>query len=99
MVLDLSRDEVCEYVINAVSDILANANIEYVKWDMNRQLTDMPRLGYNHEYTLGYYKIMSAITENSLIFYLRAAVPAAVDLTRECLHICRKYGRVTIRTQ
>ena len=30
---------------------------------MNRQLTDMPRLGYNHEYTLGYYKIMSAITE------------------------------------
>lgn len=63
MVLDLSRDEVCEYVINAVSDILANANIEYVKWDMNRQLTDMPRLGYNHEYTLGYYKIMSAITE------------------------------------
>ena len=36
MVLDLSRDEVCEYVINAVSDILANANIEYVKWDMNR---------------------------------------------------------------
>ena len=36
MVLDLSRDEVCEYVINAVSNILANANIEYVKWDMNR---------------------------------------------------------------
>ncbi len=63
LVLDLSRDEVCEYIIDAVSKILANANIEYVKWDMNRQITDMPYLGYNHRYTLGYYRIMSAITE------------------------------------
>lgn len=62
LVLDLSRDEVCEYIINAVSRILSTANIEYVKWDMNRQITDMPCLGYNHRYTLGYYRIMSAIT-------------------------------------
>lgn len=62
-VLDLSKDEVCEYVIKAVSNILSTANVEYVKWDMNRQITDMPELGYNHKYTLGYYKVMSAITE------------------------------------
>lgn len=62
LVLDLSRDEVCEYVINAVSNILKNADIGYVKWDMNRQITDMPYIGFNHKYTLGYYKIMSAIT-------------------------------------
>ncbi len=63
LVLDLSRDDVCEYVINAVSAVLSSANIEYVKWDMNRQITDMPRLGFNHEYTLGYYKVMSAVTK------------------------------------
>lgn len=63
LVLDLSKDEVCEYIIRVVSDILENANIEYVKWDMNRQITDMPCGGYNHKYTLGYYKIMSTITE------------------------------------
>lgn len=62
LVLDLSRDEVCDYVINAVSAILKNANVGYVKWDMNRQMTDMPCPGYNHKYTLGYYKVMSAIT-------------------------------------
>lgn len=62
LVLDLSRSEVCEYVIDAVSAILNSANVEYVKWDMNRQLTDMMSVGYNHKYTLGYYKIMSAIT-------------------------------------
>ena len=63
LILDLSKDEVCEYIIDAVSAVLSSANIEYVKWDMNRQMTDMPYPGYNHKYTLGFYKIMSAITE------------------------------------
>ena len=40
-VLDLSRPEVVDYVFERVSDILDSANIEYVKWDMNRQLTDI----------------------------------------------------------
>ncbi len=62
LILDLSRDDVCEYVINAVKNILSNANIEYVKWDMNRQMTDIPCAGYNHRYTLGVYRVMSEIT-------------------------------------
>lgn len=62
LILDLSKKEVCEYVIDAVSTVLSKANVEYVKWDMNRMMTDMPKLGYNHEYILGLYKVMSEIT-------------------------------------
>lgn len=62
LILDLSRDDVCDYIITAVSDVLKSANVEYVKWDMNRPMTDMPYEGYNHKYTLGFYKIMDAIT-------------------------------------
>ena len=62
LILDLRRDDVCDYIITAVSDVLKSANIEYVKWDMNRPMTDMPYEGYNHKYTLGFYKIMDAIT-------------------------------------
>ena len=40
-VLDLSRKEVCDYVYDRISTILHSANIEYVKWDMNRQLSDL----------------------------------------------------------
>ena len=40
-VLDLSRKEVTDYVYERISAILKSANIEYVKWDMNRQLTDI----------------------------------------------------------
>ena len=65
LVLDLTKDEVCEYIINAVNSILKSADISYVKWDFNRQITDMPYKGYNHNYTLGYYHIVKEITENN----------------------------------
>lgn len=61
LVLDLTKPEVRDYIVKAVSDILSTANIEYVKWDMNRMITDMPCLGYNHRYTLGFYDIMHRI--------------------------------------
>ena len=40
-VLDLSRPEVLDYVYESVASILRSANIVYVKWDMNRQLSDL----------------------------------------------------------
>lgn len=64
LILDLSRKEVCDYIIKAISTLLAEANISYVKWDMNRPMTDMPFVGYNHEYILGFYKVMDALTSS-----------------------------------
>ena len=40
-VLDLSRREVRDYVFEAISAVLSSANIEYLKWDMNRPLTEV----------------------------------------------------------
>ena len=40
-VLDLSRPEVQDYAYESVAKILRSANIKYVKWDMNRQLSDL----------------------------------------------------------
>lgn len=39
-VLDLTRPETAEYVYESVASVLRSANIEYVKWDMNRSFTD-----------------------------------------------------------
>ena len=39
-VLDFSRPEAVEYVYQSVAAVLKSANIEYVKWDMNRPLTE-----------------------------------------------------------
>ncbi|MCM1040583.1 MAG: alpha-galactosidase [Roseburia sp.] len=40
-VLDLTRKEVRDHIFNMVAEVLHSANIEYVKWDMNRQLSDL----------------------------------------------------------
>lgn len=70
LVLDLCKKEVRDYIIKAVSDILNSANIEYVKWDMNRNITDMFSSAINnqgefyHRYILGLYEILQKITDS-----------------------------------
>lgn len=68
LVLDLCRTEVQDYIIENVNRILASAPIKYVKWDMNRPLTDTysPVLSeqsrFSHSWVLGLYRVMEAIT-------------------------------------
>lgn len=64
-VLDLSRQEIVDYVYKMIYDILSSANISYVKWDMNRQLADLGSAGLPadrqgelyHRYMLGVYEL------------------------------------------
>ena len=68
-VLDLTRPEVLDYVYNAVAAVLHSANIEYVKWDMNRQLTDLGSLylgrenqgELSHRYVLAVYELQERL--------------------------------------
>ena len=68
-VLDLSRQEIVDYVYGRLSEILHSANIEYVKWDMNRQLADMGSIGLPadrqgelfHRYVLGVYQLQERL--------------------------------------
>lgn len=69
-VLDLSRKEVVDYIYESIAKILRNVNIEYVKWDMNRQLTDLGSYGLAsdrqgelyHRYVLAVYELQDRLT-------------------------------------
>ena len=67
MVLDLTRPEVREYIIESVDKVLNGANIEYVKWDYNRHISDMYSSGlrqqgeFFHRYILGLYEVLDEI--------------------------------------
>jgi alpha-galactosidase len=71
LVLDLGRIEVRDYIVDSVFSILSSANIVYVKWDMNRHLTEVgstalppDRQGeVYHRYVLGLYDVLTRITE------------------------------------
>lgn len=69
LVLDITRKEVRDYAYECVARILRSANIEYVKWDMNRQLSDIGSSGLNsdqmgefyHRYVLALYEMQERL--------------------------------------
>ena len=67
MVLDLTRPEVREYIIESVDKVLCGAHIEYVKWDYNRHISDMYSSSlkqqgeFFHRYILGLYEVLGEI--------------------------------------
>ena len=70
MLLDLANVEVQDYLIKAMSDVFSSADISYVKWDMNRNFSDIfskslpaDRQGETaHRYILGLYRVMRELT-------------------------------------
>lgn len=76
MLLDLANPEVVDYMIGCMSDVFSSADINYVKWDMNRVMSDVysPWLASQrddaecqgetaHRYILGYYRMLKTLTE------------------------------------
>lgn len=69
-VLDYSRKEVRDHVYGMMKKILDSANVEYIKWDMNRQLTEVGSATLPaerqrelwHRYVLGVYDLMDRLT-------------------------------------
>lgn len=69
LVLDITRKEVRDYTYESIAKILRSANIEYVKWDMNRQLSDIgsPELSsdrcgeFYHRYVLAVYELQERL--------------------------------------
>ena len=67
LVLDLCNPAVRDYIVSSVSGILDEANIDYVKWDMNRHISDAysPTLAnqgeFYHRYIIGLYDVLARI--------------------------------------
>jgi len=66
LLLDITNKDVREYLKKTLSEILDSATIAYVKWDMNRNFSDvysqhLPQKyqgSFHHLYTLGLYDIL-----------------------------------------
>ena len=69
-VLDMTRQDVRDYLFERMSAILSSANIEYVKWDFNRNLTEVGsgwlpaerRQETFHRFVLGTYELLDRLT-------------------------------------
>ena len=59
LLLDLTKAEVRDYIVENVSCVLDSANITYVKWDMNRHSVAVGAKA--HDYILGLYDVLRRI--------------------------------------
>jgi alpha-galactosidase len=69
-VLDMSRPEIVDYLFAELSNVLAGASVSYVKWDMNRNVTEPYGLAlpadrqgeFFHRYIIGVYALYERLT-------------------------------------
>ena len=59
LLLDLTKPEVRDYIVESVTNVLDNANISYVKWDMNRHSIALGEKA--HRFVLGLYEVLGRI--------------------------------------
>ncbi|WP_033520068.1 alpha-galactosidase, partial [Bifidobacterium scardovii] len=70
-VLDLTRPEVRDHIVEALSAVIGGNDVDYVKWNMNRSLSEVFSAAWPaeaqgeiyHRYVLGYYDLMSRLLE------------------------------------
>lgn len=90
LVLDLSKRQVQNYLIDIISNLIIENKIDYLKWDFNRQLAPFFSQGrsaldqgkVSFDYILGLYRILGSLRERfkSLIIENCAAGGGRMDL-------------------
>ena len=88
LVLDMTREDVREYLLERLTTIVHDAKIDYVKWDMNRSVCDVyshvaaqNRNGeLYHRYVLGVMICSSVSLPHARICCSRAAAEEADDM-------------------
>ena len=93
-ILDLTYEAVQDYIIEKMSEVFSSADISYVKWDMNRILSDyysknLPPDRQNevsHRYVCGLYRCMKELTNRfpDILFEGCAAGGNRFDLGMLC---------------
>ena len=69
LILDLSRPEVCDAVLDMMFRVIDGSRISYIKWDMNRSMSNIGSAALPperqqevpHRYMLGLYRIMETL--------------------------------------
>lgn len=99
-VLDLSRPEVQDYAYESVAKILRSANIKYVKWDMNRQLSDLGSTYLDedsqqelfHRYVLGMYAMQERLVQEFPDLLLENCSGGSARFDQGMLYYSRRSG-------
>lgn len=94
LILDLTQGKVQEYIIEQMRNVFSSAKISYVKWDMNRIVSDAFSQGlapekqgeFYHCYIIGLYRVLDTLTREfpEILFESCASGGNRCDLGMMC---------------
>ncbi|WP_190972529.1 alpha-galactosidase [Bifidobacterium myosotis] len=98
-VLDLTRDEVRDHIFDAMSAVIADNDVDYIKWNMNRSLSEVFSAAWPadrqgeiyHRYVLGYYDLLSRLLERFPELLIEASAGGGGRLDPAVLAYCPQY--------
>ncbi len=69
-VLDMSNQEVVDYLFHAIAKVIEDGDLDYIKWDMNRSITEAfgaalkpeDQMSFFHRYILGTYELYERLS-------------------------------------
>ena len=61
LLLDFSRKEVRDHIFDSICAVLDSANIRYLKWDMNRSMSDVYDGVVTYDYVVGVYDFLERL--------------------------------------
>lgn len=70
-IIDFTRKDVRDEIIAQLTEVFSSADVQYVKWDMNRNFSDVyssslppqRQKEFSHRYIMGVYEVMKTLTE------------------------------------
>ena len=104
-VLDFSRDEVVNAIFGQMYKVLSEAPISYVKWDMNRSMSEVYSTGVGsgdqgkvfHRYILGVYRLYDMLTKAFPKILFESCASGGGRLIRAFCIMRHSVGHRTIR--
>ncbi len=95
-VLDMTRNDVVEFVKDTLAKHIEEDGLDYIKWDMNRPLTEnisqkLPsdrQKEFAHRYVLGVYEVMKYITEKYPSVIIEGCAAGGSRFDAAMLHYC-----------
>ncbi|WED24776.1 alpha-galactosidase [Vibrio sp. JC009] len=71
LVIDMTNPKVIDYLYEQLSDLFTRTKVDYVKWDHNRNFSDIysahlsreEQSGFAHRYVLGLYQLLERLTQ------------------------------------
>lgn len=95
MLLDLTREDVQDWMIAIISNLVEVMKIDYIKWDMNRKGSDFFSHGkigsygrFAHKYISGLYRVLRAITQRFPNLYIEGCASGGARFDLGMLTFC-----------